>query len=168
MVEIKKLVPEQWEIMKQLRLQALEADGVLFDSSLAETRLLSNEQWRAKIAGERNIVLAVFEDSAPVGMVRAFWGICERKEHVACVRGLYVSQECRSEGVGRKLMQQIIAEIEKINGIRKIQLEVVSELANAIKLYESFGFEIVGTLQKELCVEGTYYDKYVMEKIISK
>jgi RimJ/RimL family protein N-acetyltransferase len=49
-------------------------------------------------------------------------------------------------------------------GIAKIKLAVNSEQQAAIKLYKKFGFEIVGKLEKELFVDGQYYDELMMER----
>jgi RimJ/RimL family protein N-acetyltransferase len=36
----------------------------------------------------------------------------------------------------------------------------------AVKLYKDLGFEIVGTLHREMKIGGEYYDKYIMEKFL--
>ena len=51
-------------------------------------------------------------------------------------------------------------------GIKVITLEVVKDNVRAVKLYERFGFEIVGTLSSRLKNNCTYYDSYVMELLL--
>jgi L-amino acid N-acyltransferase YncA len=43
---------------------------------------------------------------------------------------------------------------------------VTSVQDSAIKLYSSFGFEIVGRLHKELYFEDKFYDGIIMEKML--
>ena len=50
--------------------------------------------------------------------------------------------------------------------LKVITLEVVQRNEAAIKLYEKFGFEIVGNLRKRLKVDGCYFDSFVMEKVL--
>jgi RimJ/RimL family protein N-acetyltransferase len=47
--------------------------------------------------------------------------------------------------------------------VLKIKLAVVTGQEAAVKLYKSFGFRQIGIIEKELCVDGTYYDEYKME-----
>lgn len=163
MTIIKKLIPDEWEILKQFRLTALETDGSTFDTSLAETLSDTEAQWRSKISGASKVVLVAYDGAMPIGMIRAYWNISERRGHVAYIRGLYVIKEYRGRGFGKKLMDAVIGEIRKVGEIKKIQLEVITGLKEAVGLYESLGFKIAGVLYRELFIDGVYYDKYIME-----
>ena len=50
--------------------------------------------------------------------------------------------------------------------LKVITLEVVKDNQRAVKLYERFDFEIVGTLKQRLKHNCTYYDSYIMELIL--
>jgi putative acetyltransferase len=82
-------------------------------------------------------------------------GICEMKR-------LYVRPELRSRGIGRMLVERVIAEARMI-GYGKMRLDTVPGMEEAIGLYRRFGFRkiapyrfnpLVGALYFELDLKG--------------
>ena len=61
------------------------------------------------------------------------------------------------------MMDWTINDIRNRGDIIKINLSVVTTETPAVKLYEKKGFTIVGKLNKQLKVNGKYYDEYLME-----
>ncbi len=59
------------------------------------------------------------------------------------VMNVAVSEDFRRQGIGRMLVEQLIADLSK-KGISSLTLEVRLSNDPAIKLYEQFGFEKVG------------------------
>ena len=59
--------------------------------------------------------------------------ICEMKR-------LYVKPDFRNLSIGKRLVQEIIAEAKKL-GYRKMRLDTLKKLQPAITLYEAFGFQ---------------------------
>ena len=47
-----------------------------------------------------------------------------------------------------------------------IKLCVIPEQRAAVKLYEKYGFELVGRLKKELKFDDKFYDELIMEKLL--
>lgn len=53
----------------------------------------------------------------------------------------------------------------KEHGITQIELDVVKNNDRALKMYQNFGFEIIGTKEHALKYQdGTYADEYLMIK----
>lgn len=53
----------------------------------------------------------------------------------------------------------------KEHGVTQIELDVVKNNERALKMYQGFGFKIVGTKENALRYQdGTYADEYLMIK----
>jgi putative acetyltransferase len=103
-------------------------------------------------------LLLAWEDGKPAGCVALrplAPGICEMKR-------LYVRPELRSRGIGRMLVERVIAEARMI-GYGKMRLDTVPGMEEAIGLYRRFGFRkiapyrfnpLVGALYFELDLKG--------------
>ncbi len=83
----------------------------------------------------KGCILLALDDSSPVGCIAIrpiSQDICEMKR-------LYVSPEKRGTGIGRKLVSELIIEARK-KGYRKMRLDTLSRMKEAVSLYKSFGF----------------------------
>lgn len=132
-----------------------EGDSYPFDDATTEAEFL--DYWFAKgeirvaVDGERVVGGYLIKPNQP-------W----RGSHVANV-GYVVDRALRGRGVGRVLVRDSIARAREI-GYRGIQfnLVVVSNVA-AVRLYESEGFRIIGTVPGIFRVkDGRYMDAHVM------
>jgi len=63
-------------------------------------------------------------------------------EGIGEVKRLYVIDEAKGEGTGRKLMQCVIEEA-RTRGYRELWLDTVSRLDPALQLYHSLGFRMI-------------------------
>lgn len=61
-------------------------------------------------------------------------------------------------------MREICKGVEE-NGVTQLELDVVKNNERALKMYQNFGFEIIGTKEMALKYQdGTYADEYLMVK----
>lgn len=82
--------------------------------------------------------------------------LTRRMSHRAEI-GISVAKEYWGRGVGTALMEEMIA-FAKQRGIRQLNLQVRSDNARAIRLYEKFGFQKVCTFPAFFCVDGIDVD----------
>ena len=86
----------------------------------------------------------------------------KRKHHVATF-GISVAKEYRGQGVGKKLMEVVIAEAKKnIKGLKMIKLTAFGVNAQALELYQKLGFREFGSLPQGLLYRGEYIDEKYM------
>lgn len=163
-MEIIKLAPEDWEKYKKIRLEAFQKDSLAFGTSHEEGLKKKDEEWKATLKKDGRYLFFAKVDDEIVGMVAAYQEEGERVHHVAYVWGVYVRETFRGQGIGKKLMEALLDELEK-NNVVKANLNVNTAQANAVKLYESLGFQIIGTAHKEMYIDGKFHDEFLMEKI---
>lgn len=113
---------------------------------------------------ETNLMLVVEVDDQIIGMGNLATFGSSKQAHVAEI-GLSLIQEYWGYGIGSLLMEDLL-DFGRQVGLKVITLEVVKDNQRAVKLYERFGFEIVGTLKQRLKHNCTYYDSYVMELLL--
>ena len=86
-------------------------------------------------AGE--LLLSRDHDGAPMGCV----GLRPLDAHGCCeMKRLYVVPEGRGSGLGRKLVDAVVKEAERI-GYREMRLDTLPSMTGAIALYRKLGFE---------------------------
>jgi len=169
-IQIITLDPSRWQESKALRLEALKTDPLAFGSSYEETLEFDDAIWqeRAQSAFDKDnqITLYAESDGKLVGMMGAIWSNRIKTGHVAMIYGVYVSTDYRGQGVGRRLLQALMDELQANPQIEKVNLTVNPTQTSAQALYESFGFQPIGIAHRELKIDGQYYDELYMEKLL--
>ena len=87
-----------------------------------------------------------------------------RRRDVATM-GMSVHDDFQNRGVGTALMQAMIELADNWLGLRRIELEVWTDNASAVHLYEKFGFVIEGTARQYAHRAGTLVDAYYMARL---
>jgi L-amino acid N-acyltransferase YncA len=77
--------------------------------------------------------------------------------------GVYVAPHARGQGVGRALLDRLIASTEAA-GIWTIQAGVFPENAASIALHTAAGFRVIGTRERVGCHNGWWRDVVLMER----
>jgi ribosomal protein S18 acetylase RimI-like enzyme len=162
MTVVEKLGEDRWREYRDFRLEALKKEPLAFGSSYNEEKSLSEEEWRKRI---KNVVFARSKDEL-IGMIVYVRNNKVKTGHITNIYGVYVVKEYRGQGVGKKLMDSVLEQIQKSGDVVKISLTVNPEQKAAVKLYQNYGFEVVGHLKKEIFVDGRFYDELIMEKLL--
>lgn len=167
-MKIYKLNSEEWQIYKNLRLEALRQVPAAFGASYEESVGRTDHEWREKLENPKSYIFVARDGDDYIGMAAAYQEQGEKMAHIGYVWGVYVRDAYRGQKMGKHLMQAVLDELKNNEEIEKVNLNVnVAQLA-AVKLYESLGFQIAGTLHKEMKIGNEYVDEYVMEKIFIK
>jgi len=93
-------------------------------------------------------------DTDLVGIVGVRRHMRRKERHKADIWGMYVREDYRGRGFGRRLMEAAIAFAGEQDGLRLLQLTVTDKAARAAALYENLGFVVWGIEEAGLHVDG--------------
>lgn len=169
MATIRKAGLKDYTDVKSMMLTALKEDPHAFSVSFEEYQPNTEFWWMGYINpflynNSQEMFLA-YEDKKFAGMIGITYDNKERKKHIGSFVWFYVKKEFRGKGIGKKLLEEALAKLDKNLSIQKIALLVVETQESAIELYKKFGFEINGTLKKELKFGPEFFNVLVMEKV---
>jgi ribosomal protein S18 acetylase RimI-like enzyme len=89
-----------------------------------------------------------------------------KQNHVALIWGVYVQADYRGQNLGCALMREALAWARRMNGLKKVRLEVNATNTPAHKLYLRHGFVETGRLYQEMNVAGQLCDMILMETFL--
>lgn len=72
---------------------------------------------------------------------------------------MYVTPVFRGRGVGRALLDAVIAHARAFAHLRNLKLSVTAPNTAAIALYRSRGFIPYDAEREAICVDGVFYDE---------
>lgn len=157
---IKRLPESQWTAYRDIRLEALKNAPIAFGSSYEEEQDREEGIWRSRI---KDALFALDENDEPIGLLAFLISTRIKTKHKAEIFSVYVKPGNRGKGAGKKLFQEALRLIKLNSEVKKVSLVVNPLQQSAVRLYESFGFKKVASLNKEICVNGIYYDEDLME-----
>lgn len=131
MPEIRRFRPEDGGACRALVEAVLPAYGLKVDFSAADADLVDVPK-----SYEGGAFWVIEEDGRLVGM----GGVRRLAKDRAEVRKMYFLPEIRGKGLGRAMLDAIVAFCRE-NGIRTLTLETASPLKEAVRLYERYGFK---------------------------
>ncbi|MDO9497923.1 MAG: GNAT family N-acetyltransferase [Nocardioides sp.] len=138
-VDVRTLTADDWQLFREVRLQALADAPDAFGRTLAEASEESPEQWQAKTAGPGPIVV-LLEGGTPVAMGGVF---APEHEPRAVVWGMWTAPEARGRGYGARLLRELVAWCHE-QGPPEVLLHVTEGNDAARRLYLAHGFEPTG------------------------
>ena len=155
-VAIRGLRPDDWP-----EVAAIYAAGIAGRNATFETELPSWEEWDDGHLPEARLV--ALADGRVVG-----WAALSPVSDRCCYRGVaensvYVAPEAQGRGVGRALLEQLVAAAEAA-GIWTIQTGIFPENAASIALHERCGFRIVGIRERLGQLDGVWRDVAFLER----
>ena len=147
MVSIRLMLPHEWHLHKEVRLQALFDSPHAFGSSYEAEAKRSNYEWQQVIetalASGKNHVYLAENDGVVCGLV--WCKLSAREAGLAEIFQMWVNPKHRGMGVGEKLLQAAI-ECARNHSMDRISLEVTVTNYAAAAFYQSQGFQQVGEI----------------------
>lgn len=157
-MQLRPLDAQDASAYRTLRLRALAEYPQAFTSSFEEDRERPLEWYEQRLAGRGQSFWGVLHDGRLCGMVGLERESKAKSRHKAKVVGMYVGQEYAGQGLGRRLMEQLIA-AARAEGLELLVLTVTQGNTRACKLYERCGFRTFGVEPRAIKVAGRSFGK---------
>jgi len=163
---IRRLVPADAAAHRALMLEAYERHPDAFTSSTSERARLPVSWWAGRLPpGDEadSVVIGAFdEEDRLVGAAGLSVEGRIKSRHKATLFGMYVAPAARSLGVGRQLVDAVLAVARARAGLRVVQLTVTQGNDAAQGLYERCGFASFGVEPMAVFVDGRFFGKVHM------
>jgi ribosomal protein S18 acetylase RimI-like enzyme len=156
-MDIRRLQPTDAEPYRALRLRALREHPEAFTSSFEEDSQEPVAASQKRLEGKVRM-WGAFVDGALVGIVGLDPEARLKNRHKAHVVGMYVAPEAGRRGVGRALMDALLADA-RASGFELLVLTVTAGNDGARDLYVRCGFKTFGIEPGAIKVDGRAYDK---------
>ena len=143
MVAIRLMLPHEWHLHRDVRLQALLDSPHAFVSSYEMEAKRSNCEWQQLIetalASGKNHVYLAESDGMVCGLVWCKLSVIDTG--LAEIFQMWVNPKYRGMGVGEKLLQAAI-DCARSHRVDRISLEVTVANYAAAEFYQSQGFKL--------------------------
>jgi L-amino acid N-acyltransferase YncA len=155
-VELRALTEDDWTAVADIYWEGMR-DGL----ATFETEVPTWAAWDgAHLPGRR--LVAEFLDEivgwaalSPASKRRCYAGVVENS--------VYVARDARGHGIGRTLLEALIADAEAA-GIWMIQTSIFPENRASLALHERCGFRVVGTRERIAKRDGVWRDTVFLER----
>ena len=156
LISIGPMVEQDWPEVREIYVQGINTGNATFEKSPPE--------WAAWDAGHLRACRLVARSAdgvfgwaalSPVSSRCVFTGVAEVS--------VYVAGQARGQGVGKKLLHQLIEDSER-EGIWTLQAGIFPENTASVELHKHYGFRVVGTREKLGSMDGRWRDVLLMER----
>lgn len=153
---IRAMTPDDWDSVARIYKEGIDTKLATF-----ETEVPTWDKWNASKLPDCRFV--VESDGEVIGWA-ALSPVSSRYVYRGVTDvGIYISINARGQGIGRRLLQYLIAESEKHN-IWTLQAGIFSHNTASIALHTASGFRIVGIRERIGQLDGIWYDTTIMER----
>ncbi|MFD1987601.1 GNAT family N-acetyltransferase [Mesorhizobium newzealandense] len=158
---LKLLDPDDFEVFKRIRLEALRASPEAFASSASDWESLPDEEWRRRLT--TNPVVVSFRGEEPVGIMGLTRQQGSKMAHRATIIMVYLRDSERGGGHAAAMLN-LLLDHARASGIRQVELAVSAENPAAIRFYQREGFHEIGCIPAGFLHGGREIDEIVMAR----
>ena len=155
-VFIRPIFKEDWKEISAIYKQGMDTGIATF-----ETELPTWKKWKKhhhinlSLVAQLNDNVIGFASLAPTSNRKVYKGVAESS--------IYVRNEYKGKGVGKLLMEEVIA-LSEMHGFWTLQAVIFPENTVSITLHEKVGFRKIGYREKVGQRNGLWLDNIIMER----
>ncbi|WP_299845381.1 GNAT family N-acetyltransferase [uncultured Roseovarius sp.] len=139
-MKIERLLPDQWQRYRKIRLSGLADAPDAFGSTLAAETRLNPADWQQRLS-DRSATFVAMAQGGDIGVVSgAPW---QGRAGVAGLFGMWTAPEARGRGIGAALVRSVI-DWARDTGFDRLVLDVADQNVAGIALYRGAGFRSTG------------------------
>jgi GNAT superfamily N-acetyltransferase len=161
MIEVRTARPDEWRLVRDLRLRALADSPDAFGSTFERERAYPKREWLRWISGRQravNRLLVAIDGQTWIGMAV---GSRAEDDELAHLYAMWVDPGSRRTGVGRRLVESVLAWAEAV-GATEIELGATAINRDAVFFYERLGFADSG--ERHALRDGSPLEVVVMRR----
>lgn len=153
---IDRMRASDWEQVREIYLQGIRTGHATF-----ETEAPSWERWDeahlpiARLVMREGGSVLGWAALSPVSKRQVYRGVAEVT--------VYVAENARGQGIGRVLLEALIAEAEA-NGIWTLQASIFPENVASVELHRRCGFREVGRRERIAMLQNVWRDTLLLER----
>jgi RimJ/RimL family protein N-acetyltransferase len=155
---MRRLGPADAAAYREIRLEALADSPHNFSSTLESEQAQPLGHFATRLA--EDFVLGAFSGPHLVGVAGFYVQPRPKHRHKGLLWGMYVRPDHRAAGIGRKLVEAIIAHARQ--HVELLQLFVIADNTPARRLYAKLGFVEYGIERHATKYRGEYHDDVLM------
>jgi len=155
---IRRLMPADAGLYREIRLEALQLSSEAFGSSFEQEGAQPLDYFQEALT--KADVFGAFLETGLVGVAGFRRQAGAKQAHKGLLWGMYVRSMARGTGAGRSLVKAVLDHAQ--GRVELVQLTVVSDNQAAQRLYRSCGFVAYGHEVHALKQGGRYYDELLM------
>lgn len=157
-MKIRLLTVDDWQIWKNIRLEALQNSPENFGSSYVEECNWSDLEFQTGL--KNSDVFGVFIENTLVACAGFYTLNFIKTQHRGVIWGMYTRPEYRKKGIASALIKYVVANAR--SKVLQLHLTCVTSNLDAIHCYQKQGFKIYGTEPRALKIGDTFYDEHLM------
>lgn len=160
-ITIRHAEPDDYEAIQRVFSGPVAISGTL------QLPFPSAELWRKRLSQPPDNMhqLVACADKEVVGELSLWTRSSPRVRHTASF-GMAVRDDWQNKGIGSALLEAALDLADNWLGVTRLELQVYTDNAAGITLYEKFGFEVEGTHHRYAFRNGGYVDAYSMARLL--
>jgi GNAT superfamily N-acetyltransferase len=137
MVLVRATTLDDWQAMRDIRLEGLRDAPGAFGSTYARDAAFEPAEWHRRATRDGSFFAFIPELAAPAGLAGGY----EEEPGVVELISMFVRPQARGHGVGEALVDTVVA-WAKDKGATSVHLWVTESNKPALRLYERCGFTV--------------------------